>query len=361
MYTTIFSFAVSLIMIIIILHTNNVHAKLTMDYDTTGIQKYHTIIVPRIGGLAIFCGVLMTALFAANIKVSWESYIAGLTVASFVVFIGGLAEDLSKNFTALQRIIFMTVGTFIAIFSVHITSPLNVIGIPIIDMYLKHYELLSLSLSIILIVGVTNAYNLIDGYNGLSSSFAIINLLAITYIAYMVNDNDIFYSSLSIIGASTAFIAFNYPRGKIFLGDGGAYFLGFSIACMSLYLSQKYSQQVSPFVFLLFTIYPITEVLFSIYRRKIVRKVSSIKPDNLHLHQLIYHRLISHHAINKRNHKVTPIILLLFTPSIIWGCFVYNNLLLILLGILFYPIAYIYLYRQIIKFKTSNLLLWLFK
>lgn len=89
------------------------------------------------------------------------------------------------------------------------------------------------------LVGVSNAMNIIDGFNGLASGICLLILCAIAYVAYDVQDMEIFYCSLALIGAVFGFFVCNFPFGYIFLGDGGAYFLGFIIGILLVLLTQR--------------------------------------------------------------------------------------------------------------------------
>jgi UDP-N-acetylmuramyl pentapeptide phosphotransferase/UDP-N-acetylglucosamine-1-phosphate transferase len=93
-----------------------------------------------------------------------------------------------------------------------------------------------------------------------------------------------------MIGALLGFLAWNYPKGKVFLGDGGAYLLGFWLAEISVLLVVRHPE-ISPWFPMLLLVYPIFETLFSMYRRKVIQGQSPGQPDRMHLHQVIYMRL----------------------------------------------------------------------
>jgi UDP-N-acetylmuramyl pentapeptide phosphotransferase/UDP-N-acetylglucosamine-1-phosphate transferase len=127
-------------------------------------------------------------------------------------------------------------------------------------------------------------------------------LIAITYVAYKNNDLEIMYASLTFTGAVIGFFTYNYPRGLIFLGDGGAYLIGFVIACLSCLLVIR-NDAISPWFPLLLNIYPIYETIFSIWRRKIYQKTNPSFPDRMHLHTLIYRRFLKRKYLRQ---KVQP-------------------------------------------------------
>ena len=187
----------------------------------------------------------------------------------------------------------------------------------------------------------------------------VLSLTAIGFVAFMTGDKTIM--SLSIITASSifGFFVWNYPHGKIFLGDGGAYLIGFWIAVLSVGLTVRH-ENVSPWFPLVTNSYPILETLFSIYRRRIHQGKSLSMPDRLHLHGLIYRRLILPQEMGSSNRLLnknaqTSIYIWVFSgfisglASIFWG----NTSVLIFISIIFCSL-YLCLYKNIIKFKVPK-------
>ena len=350
----VFCFLCSVVTIKIILFTSNEHFKISMDTDTQGVQKYHKEVVPRIGGLAIFVSLILTGLLSDNLMQEWSSYFSGLIVATFLVFAGGFTEDITKQVKPISRILFMLAGTLVAIY---LTKSLPLISSAhnyYIDIALG-YELFALLLTLLCVLGLTNAYNIVDGFNGLSGMASLLNLLGLTLLAYLYHDVFVFKVGVSVIAALCGFLWFNYPRGKIFLGDGGAYAVGFIIAVLSIALITNHAQ-ISPYTVLLLAIYPVYELSFSIYRRKIIRKTSSMQPDNLHLHQLIYHRCIAKSYGYGRNKRVLPKMLWFIVPQIIVAVIFAREQRIILLAIVIYMVIYSFTYWRMVKFKTPTLL-----
>jgi UDP-N-acetylmuramyl pentapeptide phosphotransferase/UDP-N-acetylglucosamine-1-phosphate transferase len=197
-------------------------------------------------------------------------------------------EDLCKRVSVKTRLLFTAIGALLA--TILLGAQIPSLDIPGID-YLLTLPALSILLTIFAITGVSNAYNIIDGFNGLSSMVGIITLLAIAYIGFVLGDTTIIFLSLVMVGAILGFFIWNYPQGFIFLGDGGAYLIGFWIAALSIWLCARHPE-VSPWFALLINGYPIMETLFSIYRRKILQNKSPGKPDGIHFHTLIYRRIL---------------------------------------------------------------------
>lgn len=354
MIGVVISFVISLIMVKVIIYTDAVHNQLTLDHDLSGIQKVHEIPVPRIGGVAIFVSLVFTALYSANTGTVWSGFYAGLVTALFFVFIGGLTEDLSKAVSPLVRMSFMLFAILYAVYVSHSMPLIHHMGHENLDQILK-FDIIAILITCFAVIGISNAYNIIDGFNGLSTTAGIINIIGLAYLSAMVGDTTLLFVALSLIAAILGFLVFNYPYGKIFLGDGGSYSLGFMISLISLNLTEVYHQQISPYAILLLAAYPFTETIFSIIRRKFVHKTRAMEPDNLHLHQLVFDRCIPHSLpLLKRNSYVMPVMLLFMLPQLFLVMFYYNSNSIMLLGLLFYAVFYIYIYLRLVKFKAPN-------
>ena len=162
--------------------------------------------------------------------------------------------------------------------------------------------------------GIANSINIIDGYNGLAGGYAVIVLAALAWVAGQVGDPVVLTASLVMLGALLGFLLWNYPAGKIFMGDGGAYLLGFWLGELAVLLVVR-NPDVSPWFPLMLLAYPVVDTLFSMYRRHILRGYSPGDADAMHLHQLVFGRLArigvgSRNAQDKRhrNNLVAPYI-----------------------------------------------------
>jgi hypothetical protein len=181
------------------------------------------------------------------------------------------------------------------------------------------------------VVGVSNAFNLIDGYHGLSGAVAAIILLAIAYVAFQVGDAPIMVCAFAGVGAILGFLIWNYPKGLIFLGDSGAYLIGFWVAELSILLVVR-NPDVSKWFPLLLCFYPIFETLFTIYRRVVLRRSNPGIPDAAHLHQVIYKRVVRWavgssqiNLKNQRNAMTAPYLWILSSAAAIPALLFWKN------------------------------------
>ncbi|MBZ4644097.1 MAG: undecaprenyl-phosphate alpha-N-acetylglucosaminyltransferase [Deferribacteraceae bacterium] len=164
-----------------------------------------------------------------------------------------------------------------------------------------------------------------------------------------------------MIGGIAGFFIWNYPFGKIFLGDGGAYFIGFTIAVLSVMLVKNHPQ-VSPWFPLLVVIYPVFETVFSIIRRKFYKKYRIDSPDSHHLHQLIYKRVVPFvfdiHRSEKlmRNSATSPFLWLICSFGAIPAVMSWQNTPILVIFTVLFCWFYVWLYRSIVRFKLMKML-----
>jgi UDP-N-acetylmuramyl pentapeptide phosphotransferase/UDP-N-acetylglucosamine-1-phosphate transferase len=315
------AFFLSFITTLLIIRSNNLHSHLSADSDLTGPQKFHTKIVPRIGGIAIAIGLFFAILLKLK-NTPNPSIEAMLLLCAIPTFTIGLIEDLTKKISIRQRLFFTAISAilFVYLLKAHIVR-LDILGID----FMLTIPLVSTILTILAITGLANAYNIIDGFNGLASMVGIMTLLGIAYIGFVFEDHTIVYLSLVMAGAILGFFIWNYPLGLIFLGDGGAYLIGFWIAALSILLVYRH-HEISPWFALLINGYPILETLFTIYRRRIHQTKSPGQPDGIHIHTLIYRRILMNSYQDKNwfsaNARTAPYLWVLaglsITPAILW-------------------------------------------
>ena len=360
MSAILISFVVSLLGCLLAIRYQHLHQHLTGDTDLFSIQKFHASPVPRIGGLPIFLGLICALQWRWLEDTQVGLFSSLLLVASLPCFLAGLLEDLTKKIGAKERLLAAMASAGLA--GILLNAWLTNIQIFGLDWVLA-IPLVSIPFTLFCVAGVAHSFNLIDGYNGLSSAVAAIILIALAYVAFQVKDVPIMVCAFAGIGTIFGFLIWNYPRGLIFLGDGGAYLIGFWIAELSLLLVLR-NPSVSKWFPLLLCFYPIFETLFTMYRRIIVQRVSPGIPDAAHLHQIIYKRVVrwaigstQGNLQTQRNSITAPYLWLLSSLAVIPAVLFWNNHIALKVCSGLFALMYIWLYWSIVRFKTPKWLI----
>jgi UDP-N-acetylmuramyl pentapeptide phosphotransferase/UDP-N-acetylglucosamine-1-phosphate transferase len=280
-----------------------------------------------------------------------------LLLAGLPAFLAGITEDVTKHVSVSAR---LALTMLAAAFGVWLLGAVILrLDVPGLDALLK-WAPFAIAFTIFAVGGVTNAINIIDGNNGLAAGHAVIVLAALAYVSSVVADDFLFISALAMIGALLGFLIWNYPKGRIFLGDGGAYLLGFWLAELSVLLVARHPE-VSPWFPMLLLVYPIFETLFSIYRRKVIRGLSPGKPDRLHLHQMIYTRLtrtrtdISDAAsVTQLDNMVAPLGWLMTLCCAVFAVLFWGETRWLVASSIVFCVGYLWLYREISGWTGSS-------
>ncbi|MEO5607602.1 MAG: glycosyltransferase [Polaromonas sp.] len=274
---------VSLLVALLLVATQNWHGHHTID-SNNGIQKFHTQPTPRVGGIAIAAGVVVGYLTA---DFNEQSMLGPLILAGIPAFAFGLLEDITKSVSVRTRLLAtMSCGVLGWAITGYSISDANVPGLD----WLLGFAVISVAFTAFAVGGIANAINIIDGFNGLSAGTVLIILLAFGVLTTALGDPDLARICLIFAATVAGFFLINWPLGKIFLGDGGAYFVGFALAWLAVLILARHTE-VSAWCPLLVCGYPILEVLFSIARRR-RRNLSPGDPDRLHLHSLVKRRVV---------------------------------------------------------------------
>lgn len=350
------SLLVSFLLSVVLIRFQHLHSRYSADFDLSGIQKFHPKPVPRIGGGPIFLGILVGCLLA---YASYRSTLGMLTLlVATPAWFAGMAEDLTKKIGVRTRLMATFVSALLG--SLLLGATLTRLDLPIIDELLNIYPWVAIVFTMISVGGVAHSINIIDGYNGLSGMVVSLALLALGYVAFKVNDFAVLSVCCASCGAVVGFLLLNYPRGKIFAGDGGAYLAGVFVAEIAVLLVGR-NPQVSPWFPLLVVIYPVFETIFSIYRRKFLLDRSVGHPDALHLHSVVYRRLVrwmvgskeAQHLI-RRNSMTAPYLWVLAAISIVPAMIFWRHTGVLILCSLLFILLYIHLYWMIIRFKSPR-------
>jgi UDP-N-acetylmuramyl pentapeptide phosphotransferase/UDP-N-acetylglucosamine-1-phosphate transferase len=354
------AFAVSAAVTLLLVRSASLHRKHTGDSDFTKPQKVHVAPVPRIGGLGIVLALFGWAmwLYGAG-RSEAASIVTALLICAAPAFAAGFVQDCSEAVTPRGRLIATALSAVLAFYLLDLG--LRHTTIPGLD-WVVGFALGSLVVTVFTVTGIAHAINIIDGFNGLASMCVMLMLGAVAYVAFQVDDPLVGVIALAAIGAVLGFFLWNFPSGLIFMGDGGAYFLGFVVAELSILLLNR-NPEVSPLFPLLVCIYPVFETLFSIYRRWLLRDRPAHLPDGIHLHSLIYRRVMrwalgegNAKIRTRRNSMTSPVLWLLCMLSIVPAVLFWSHTAWLAWCLLAFGVMYVVLYWRIVRFRAPRLL-----
>lgn len=241
-------------------------------------RRMHSRAIPRFGGMAIFIGATVSMLAF----MTFDTRIIGVIIGGALIYALGVIDDLA-NLPAKVKFAGQTMCAIILYsFNIRIEFLSGFFGDGV--SYLGN--VVCFFVTIIWVVGVTNCVNLIDGLDGLAAGTASIASLCIAYVAYIHGMYLVSGAMLAIAGAALGFLPFNFSPARIFMGDSGSLFLGFSIAGLSILGPVKGATIIAVIVPLLVMGLPIFDTLFAILRR-VVNKRPIMEADKGHLHHRI--------------------------------------------------------------------------
>ena len=315
-YATLFF--VSFILCLIIILSSGYGFSRRGDIDEAAIQSAHTGFVPRVGGLAIYISilVLIPLLSFGFIPLSLvfgldAEQLMLLILSAAPVFSVGLAEDLGYDMSPRARLVASAISSLIAIlvFKVWLDS----LGIPGVDSLLM-FAPFGILFTIFATVGVVNSFNLIDGLNGLSSYVTVSVAVSLSIIAFQAGNTQVSIFLILVVASVLGFMVLNFPLGRIFLGDGGAYVLG-HLLVWSAIIFIKSSGAVSSFAILLVFFWPVADTGLAIWRRWKLGNPAG-RPDRLHFHQLAMRFLEIRFFGRDRRETANPVATLILIPLI---------------------------------------------
>lgn len=331
------------------------------DVHLSGAQKFHARPVPRIGGLGVAAGLMAIDLWilataGGPVQEMWLLIACGLPA-----LISGLAEDVTKKVGVRLRLVATMASGGLAFFL--LDAQLRGVQLPGLD-WLLTFTAFSLGFTMFATGGVANAVNIIDGYNGLASAVSIVIFMSLAYVGWHVGDNFVVSSSLAMVGALMGFLVWNWPRGMVFLGDGGAYFVGYCMAVISLLLVARHPATVSPWYPFLLCIYPVFETVFSIWRKLFLRGISPGVPDGLHLHMLVFRRLVrwavgrrDAASLTLRNSLTAPYLWALCSVAALPATLLWRNPRGLQVAVAAFCVVYVWLYWRLVRFKAPRWLI----
>ena len=303
-------------------------------------QRLHQDEIPRIGGLIIYLFLSIVAFFLVESK-----YLNVILLSALpIVMIAG-KEDLYHNTSPKLRLMMMILSAGLFIYL--LPTKLPEIDLPILNQILE-FGYLKEIFFIFCILVIINGNNFIDGTNGNMALSNVIQLISIALLADNVGDGNVVALVCLLLIPLVVFALFNFPFGKVFCGDTGAYFYGFAVSATIIYLFGVYNEILS-WNAILILIYPSMELLFSFIRKKIFEKKSPFKADAKHLHSLIFRYLKNKNSALTNNSVVTIYLLPFIAPPQLLIYFYYDDINIIIFSIIILTILYFMAYNILIR------------
>ena len=337
------SFFISIMLVI----TKKWHGRFSLD-SLVGVQKFHTQATPRVGGVAVMAGLLVGWILAPT---DVRAILGPMLVAGIPAFGFGLLEDLTKAVSVKARLL-ATMGSGAIAWYLTGVAMQNT-GLAPLDWALQSLPL-AVFFTAFAIGGVANAVNIIDGFNGLASGSVAIMVGAIGLIALEVGDPSLAGVCAVVAACAVGFGMVNWPMGRIFLGDGGAYLLGFCLAWLAVLLPMR-NPGLTAWTTILVCAYPVLEVGFSVRRKSKRKGHSPGAPDKVHLHMLFYRRVVRNAlpGTNRtlQNSLTSPWLWSITMAPALWACTFATNTPMLQLGFGLAIFAYAGVYARLTQFR----------
>jgi UDP-GlcNAc:undecaprenyl-phosphate/decaprenyl-phosphate GlcNAc-1-phosphate transferase len=260
-------------------------AKGAVDDPTRDDRRVHTTPIPRWGGLAIYAGIVVATLVMFFVqKQQIKPYIWGLLGIGGMLVVVGALDDLYQYKAKLQALILLGAGFVIQFLFDDPKSRVHIFGFdsPLSSNYIE-LGVWGYFATAFYIFVVTKTMDTIDGIDGLTAGIATIAATTLTLIAVYEGQPRVALLTAATAGASLGFLRHNYNPAKIFMGTGGAYVLGFTLACLSVVGTLKTAAAAAIFMPLLIFGLPLVDAV-NVVTRRIINKVPITQPDKRHLH-----------------------------------------------------------------------------
>lgn len=317
--------------------------------DLNARQASHLKPTLRLGGGAIVC-----ALWLAVLATGATPTQASILLAAVPLFAVGLLEDLGIHQSPGRR---LGAAAFAGLLVVWLTGiHIDRIGIPFLEPLMAFFPV-ALGLSLFVTVGVSHAFNLVDGLNGLSGKITLTAVAGLAGVLVLSGHSEGWSVLMALAGAVVGFLLFNFPHGRIFLGDAGAYCIGFILAWSAIDLMTQLPQ-FSPWAVTLIFFWPVADTLFTILRR--VSQGNKIyHPDRLHFHQVVLRTLeitlVGRHNRTIANPLATLLMLPFFMVPVCLGVLFWDQNGLAASSFLGAFACYVVTYKALILLATSRL------
>ena len=329
-----------------------------------GVQKFHTKPTSRLGGVALALGLCASTSSLlvqelSGIEYDYLSLSIWFLIAAIPVWLAGLTEDLTHRVGPTIRLVAATLSAALLYGSIGVSvSRTDVFPID----WLIAFPGGALCITLLVVAGFTHSANIVDGFHGLSCGLMSITLVALAYIAFQNSDILMVQMCLTVLSVIFGYFFFNWPKGSIFLGDGGAYLIGFWVVELGILISMR-NPDISPMAPVVTGLLPLIETLFSIYRRKVIRDNPVNHPDALHLHTLVYKRLLYSPGIfiepSRKNKLNSRVAFFFWLPALFFSvlscAFMYSTWaqLALMFG---YLMMYVWLYNRLVKFRSPSMM-----
>lgn len=342
------SFVVGLM--IMLLHRTQPNLRQLRD-DSQAPQRSHITSTSRLGGIAILASVTTIVFVQPEQSGIWFKT---LCISLIPVAVAGLAEDLGLGVRPKWRLLAAALSSVLAIGGLGVWIPrVDIVGLD----FLMDSKIIAFSFTVIATAGVCHAFNLIDGLNGLAGGFAVSALVGLSIIAGHAEASSPADIGLLLVAGICGFLLLNFPLGKIFLGDAGAYALGHLVVWYAIYLVWI-MDDLTAWSIGLILFWPIMDTLYSMYRRRTSGKPID-QPDRLHFHQVTMRVIQISSAgrikMNVANPLATIIIAPFFVGPIVVGVLLWNQPLLAAFFLFCFAGAFVATYKFLISFANSRL------
>ena len=328
---------------------------LSIGHDSAdGVQKFHVNPTSRLGGIAIFLGLAVTAIVVSGVA-EFQYYSFWFLLTAIPVWLAGLTEDLTRRVGPTLRLVMATLSAAWLFGALGVS--VNRTDVWPIDLLLS-IPGAPLCVTLLVVAGFTHSVNIVDGFHGLACGLVLIALGGLAFMAWKVGDTLLLQMCLTSLAVVFGFFVINWPRGAIFLGDAGAYLIGFWVVELGILLAMR-NPQISPMAPVVAGLLPLIETLFSMYRRNVVRNHPVNQPDALHLHTLVYRRLLFNPALkyttNQLNAVNAKVALFFWLPAAtfaVLACIFAEKTEAQLVLMLIYLGMYNWLYISLVRFKS---------